>query len=71
MIPAAFAPFLEKAPLCVMTRLSLECLFEPKRLDALFRRTAQQQYEKELLFSQVVELMMAVVLRVHPSVYAA
>lgn len=71
MIPAAFEPFLEEAPLCVMTRLVLEGLFDPARLDALFRHTAQRQYQKELLFSQVVELMTAVVLRVQPSVLAA
>ncbi len=71
MIPAAFGPFLEEAPLCVMARLALESLFDPHRLDALFRATAQRQYEKELLFSQVVELMTSVVLRVHPSVLAA
>lgn len=71
MLPAAFRPFLEKAPLCVMTRLTLEGLFRPQRLDELFRKTAQRQYERELLFSQVVELMMSVVLRVHPSVLAA
>jgi hypothetical protein len=40
-------------------------------LDAFFRGTAQRQYEKELLFSQVVELMQSVVLRVHPTVHAA
>jgi Transposase DDE domain len=71
MIPAAFEPFLKEAPLCVMTRLTLEGLFDPARLDALFRDTAQRQYEQELLFSQVVELMTSVVLRVHPSVLAA
>src|SRR5438270_12189308 len=71
MLPAAFNAFLEEAPLCVMTRATLECLFRPQRLDALFRDTAQRQYQKELLFSQVVELMMAVVLRVYPTVYTA
>src|SRR5437588_1009813 len=71
MMPAAFEPFLAAAPLCVMTRVALEGLFDPDRLDALFRDTAQRQYEKELLFSQVVELMTSVVLRVHPSVLAA
>src|SRR5260370_21495070 len=71
MIPAALEPFLEEAPLCVMTRLALEGLFDPARLDALFRRTAQRQYQKELLFSQVVELMTSVVLRVQPTVLAA
>jgi len=71
MLPAAFQPFLKQAPLCVMARLTLENLFRPERLDTLFRNTAQRQYEKELLFSQVVELMMSVVLRVRPSVHAA
>jgi hypothetical protein len=71
MIAAAFAPFLKEAPLCVMTRLTLESLFLPDRLDALFRETAQRQYQKELLFSELVELMMSVVLRVDPSVHAA
>jgi hypothetical protein len=71
MMPAAFAPFVEQAPFCVMTRLALESLFRPERLDELFRDTAQRQYRKELLFSQVVELMMSVVLRIEPTVHAA
>jgi hypothetical protein len=71
MMWAPFEAFLKDAPLCVMTRLSLESLFRPERLDALFRGAADQQYEKELLFSQVVELMMSVVLRIEPSLHAA
>jgi hypothetical protein len=71
MLAAAFQPFLKETPLCVMARLSLESLFGPERLDDLFRNTAQSQYERELLFSQVVELMMSVVLRVDASVHAA
>jgi hypothetical protein len=54
-----------------MTRLCLESLFRPQRLDQLFRDVAQRQYEKELLFSDLVALMMAVVLRVQPTVHAA
>lgn len=71
MMPAAFAPFMEQAPFCVMTRLALESLFRPDRLDELFQDTAERQYKKELLFSQVVELMMSVVLRVEPTVHTA
>jgi hypothetical protein len=71
MIPAAVAPFLKEAPLCVMARLTRAGLFDPDRLDSLFRQTAQRQYQQELLFSQVVELMTAVVLRVQPAVLAA
>ena len=71
MMPAGFLPFVNEAPLCVMTRLTLERLFLPERLDALFTEVAERQYQKEVLFSQVVELMMAVVLRVDSSVHAA
>jgi hypothetical protein len=71
MMPAAFAPFVEQAPFCVMTRSALEFLFRPERLDQLFGKTAERQYQKELLFSQVVELMMSVVLRVEPTVHSA
>jgi len=71
MLPDAFQPFLKDAPFCVMTRATLESLFASERLDELFRNTAQKQYTRELLFSQLVELMMAVVLQQQPSVYAA
>lgn len=71
MMPAAFSAFVKKAPFCVMTRIALESLLDPQRLDSVFQDHAQRQYQKELLFSQLVELMMSVVLRVNPSVHAA
>src|SRR3954452_2150870 len=71
MLPDAFLPFIEKSPFCVMTRATLESLFASERLDELFRHTAQKQYTRELLFSQLVELMTAVVLQQQPSVHAA
>jgi hypothetical protein len=71
MLPAAFEPFINDAPFCVMARATLESLFSAERLDELFRATAEKQYTRELLFSQVVELMTAVVLQQQPSVLAA
>lgn len=71
MLPAAFEPFVKEGPFCVLARAALESLFARDRLDALFARTAQRQYTRELLFSQLVELMSAVVLRQQPSVRAA
>jgi hypothetical protein len=71
MMPAVFAQFIEKAPLCVMARITLESLFDDKRLDQLFDATAQRQYHRELMFSQIVELMLSVVLRADKSVLAA
>ena len=71
MLPSVFQPFLEKSPVCVMAQAVLENLFQPGRLDELFDRTAQTQYQRTLVFSAVVELMHAVVLGVEPAVYAA
>jgi IS4 transposase len=71
MLPKVFQSFIERSPICVMARAVLENLFQPDRLDELFERTAQKQYQRTLLFSSVVELMHAVVLGVEPAVYAA
>ena len=37
----------------------------------MFEQTAERQYHRELLFSQVTELMLSVVLRVEDSVHSA
>lgn len=71
MMPPAFAPFAQGAPLAVMTRLAAENLVRADRLDALFDAVAARQYCRSLKFSQVVELMMAVVTRVDDSVLSA
>jgi hypothetical protein len=66
-----FEPFIEQRPICVMARGVLENLFNADKIDALFVRTAEVQYTRELLFSSVVDLMGQVVLGVQPSVHAA
>jgi hypothetical protein len=71
MVPSVFQSFLERSPICVMAQAVLENLFQPQRLDALFARHAQSQYQRTLLFSSVVELMQSVVLGIEPTVYAA
>lgn len=71
MLPSVFQAFIGRSPICVMAQAVLENLFQPERLDKLFERTAQVQYQRTLLFSSVVELIQAVVLGVEPSVYAA
>ncbi|MGL5096250.1 MAG: transposase [Planctomycetia bacterium] len=71
MLPKAFDAFIEQRPVCVMARAVVENFFQADRLDALFDRTAERQYQRSLLFSAVVELMHSVVLGVEPSVYAA
>ena len=71
MLPKIFDAFVQQRPICVMARAVVENFFQPDRLDALFERTAEKQYQRKLLFSSVVELMHSVVLGVEPSVYAA
>src|SRR5215470_11928 len=71
LLETIFAPFVKERPICVMARAVLESLLDAPRLDALFARTAQQQYTRELLFSSLVQLMSEVVLGVHPTVHAA
>src|SRR3989442_931245 len=66
-----FEPFVEQRPICVMARGVLENLFNADKIDALFARTAEVQYTRELLFSSVVDLMGQVVLGIQPSVHAA
>ena len=71
MLPACFAPFLKRVPLAVLARTSLESLFDSQRLDALFQTHSQKQYQRELLFSHLVDLMMAVILGTKTSLRAA
>ena len=63
--------FIERCPAVVMVRATLERLLRPERLDQIFEDTAQRQYTKQLLFSQLVALMAAVATRTHTSVHSA
>jgi len=71
LLETIFTPFVKERPICVMARAVLERLLDAPRLDALFARTAQHQYTREVLFSSLVQLMSEVVLGVHPTVHAA
>lgn len=55
----------------LMMRIITERAFSAAEIDALFRRTALRQYEREILFSAVVELMGLVVVGARPSVHRA
>jgi Transposase DDE domain len=63
--------FVERCPAAVMVRATLEQLLRPERLDQIFEENRQRQYVKQLLFSQIVAVMVAVATRVHSSVRAA
>lgn len=66
-----FERYLVESPICVMERVLLENLFAPGKLDDVFGSAAVRQYERELLFSHLVDLTSLVVCRVQPSVHAA
>ena len=71
MLGKVFARFVEKSPVSVMVRGTLERVLGAEQLDAWFARTAQKQYTRTLLFSTVYELLSQVVFRIKPSVRAA
>lgn len=71
MISAIFERFVENTSVTVMVRAIMERIFAPEKLEQLFADNAENQYTKELLFSNVVGLMSFVVCGIHPSVHAA
>lgn len=66
-----FDRFVEKSPISVMVRGTLERVLGADRLDLWYERAAQKQYTQDLLFSTVYNLMSQVVFCVQPSVRAA
>lgn len=71
MLGDVFDRFVQKSPISVMVRASLERVLGADRLDLWYERTAKKQYTRELLFSSVYDLMTQVVFCVQPSVRAA
>lgn len=65
-----FERFAKSCPACVMHRALMENIFAAEKLDALFRREAEAQYERELLFSTLVDVVCQVVCRSSKSVHA-
>jgi IS4 transposase len=68
---AVLERFEQKAPASVMARTLLDQAFPATWLDAVFAQHRGRQYERDLLFSTVVELMMLVVVGLQPSLHAA
>lgn len=66
-----FDRFAKKSPVTVMTRALLEYALNPVMLDKVFGLHAVKQYESQLLFSSVVDVMSLAVCRVQPSVKTA
>jgi IS4 transposase len=65
-----FEKFIERSPVSVMVRGTLERVFDPEKLERVFVDNALLQYTRELTFAQCVGLMSDVVFRIAPSVGA-
>jgi len=66
-----FEQFINQSPLSVMSRATIEHTLSASSLDALFERSAETGYTKELLFSTTVDLMSLVVCGTMPHVQSA
>jgi IS4 transposase len=71
LLDSVFERFAQDSPVAVMVRGLLEHTLTPASVDALFEQYAECQYTRELLFSQIVDLMGQVVCGIHPSANAA
>jgi IS4 transposase len=63
--------FAREAPVATMVRGLMSNILSAKQLNTLFRESAQRQYESEVLFSSVVELLGLVVTKAQRSLHAA
>jgi len=71
MLDAIFERFVAGAPTTVMAQLGFERILDPSWLDELFEEYRGRQYERELLFSTVVDIVALVAMGLQPSVHAA
>lgn len=71
ILGAVLSRFAQESPVTVMVRGLMERVLDAEKVDRLFQETAAVQYERELLFSTVVDLMSHVVCGIRPSMHAA
>lgn len=71
MLSSVFERFAQRSPLSVIMRGLMERTFAAAPLNRLFEATAQEQYTRELLFSDIVDLMSPVVCALEPSLRSA
>jgi Transposase DDE domain len=71
LLGKVFERFMNRSPVTVLLRGTLEYVLRPELLDQLFNDTARRQYTHKLLFSTLVDVTSLVVCRVHRSHNAA
>ena len=71
MLSSIFEQFIKESPVSVMMQVLMSHIFAPERMDRLFTKYAEEQYQQDLLFSSQVDLMSLVVCGIQKSVHAA
>jgi hypothetical protein len=71
ILPSIFDAFAQESPISLMMRGLMERVFSSEHLDEIFASHSKVQYQRELLFSTLVNLLSLVVCGIHPSVNAA
>lgn len=71
MLDSIFKEFVRESPVSVMVRGLMERILSPERIEEIFENNRSQQYTRDLLFSNLVNLMSLVVCGIYPSVNAA
>src|SRR4051794_14372529 len=71
ILGGVFQRFVEDSPVSVIAQALLENALSPSVVDDLFAQHANLQYTRDLLFSDVVNLMSLVVCRIRPSINSA
>jgi hypothetical protein len=62
--------FIERCPAGVMVRATVERALRPERLNEIFETSRGRQYERTLVCSELISMMMGVATRTHRSVHA-
>lgn len=71
ILDAVLERFVAHSPITVMAQLGLERVLAPSWVEELFEEHRGRQYQRELLFSTVVDIVALVALGLRPSVHAA
>jgi len=71
MLSSIFEQFVKESPVSVMAQVLMSHIFAQERMDKLFTKHARVQYQQDLLFSSLVDLMSLVVCGIQKSVHAA
>jgi hypothetical protein len=69
LLETIYSRYENHSPFAVIIRVVLQVVLPAHKMDDLFNNTAHHQYERPLLFSTLMVLMLEVVMRTSPSIH--